>query len=73
MKYTVDEIINNMVVLIDENGSKKDVSISILPCDIKENDVLEYSNAKYIKNNNVANDRKQIIMDKMAMLKKNND
>ena len=49
MKYTIDEIIDNNVVLIDVlTGDKKTVSISVLPCDIKENDVVTFINNKYL-------------------------
>lgn len=73
MKYTVDEIIGNMVSLISFDGVKKDVSISVLPCDIKENDVVVFLNNRYIKDDALKKDREQTIRDKMAMLKKNND
>jgi len=73
MKYTVDEIIGNMVSLVSFDGVKKDVNISVLPCDIKENDVIVFLNNRYVKDDSSKKDREEIIKNKMAMLKKNND
>ena len=71
MKYTVDEIIDNNVVLIDLTGNKKNVSISVLPCDIKENDVVIFNNNRYVKDEIEKEKRIETIKSKMDMLRNN--
>ena len=69
MKYTVDEIINNIVTLIDYNGCRKYENINIMPTDIGENDIVIYENNEYKKIDN--NDVVDRIKNKMDMLRSN--
>lgn len=70
MKYSVDEIINNIVKLeniIDNTITY--VDISLLPEDIKESDIVLLSSNGYIKDNNEKEERLRRIKEKMEKLK----
>lgn len=70
MKYTVDEIINGIVTLIDlKTGIKKYENIDIMPDKLEENDVVIYKNDIYFKDENQKKERLDIINKKMKMLK----
>ena len=71
MKYTVDEIINDVVTIINtETEEKKYVDLSNMPDGIKENDVLVFENNTYRKDVDEEELRRQRIQDKMNMLRK---
>ncbi len=70
MKYTVDEIINGIVTLIDlKTGIKKYENIDIMPDKLEENDVVIYKNDIYFKDEKQKKERLDIINKKMKMLK----
>lgn len=71
MKYAVDRIENDIVVLenIDNNDIKK-VSIKDLPYGIKESDILEFKEDIYQLDNNVKEDRLTRIQEKFNNLRK---
>ena len=70
MKYTVDEIINGIVTLIDlKTGIKKYENIDIMPDKLEENDVVIYKNDIYFKDEKQKKERLDIINKKMEMLK----
>ncbi len=71
MKYTVDEIIDDIVTLIDiKTGIKKYENIDVMPKDLEENDVVIYENKKYYKDISQKEERLKMIRNKMEMLKK---
>ena len=70
MKYTVDEIINGIVTLIDlKTGIKEYENIDIMPDKLEENDVVIYKNDIYFKDEKQKKERLDIINKKMEMLK----
>lgn len=71
MKYAIDKIENNIVLLESlEDKTKKEVSIDILPKDIKEGTILTYDNNEYKIDLDTETKRKESIKNKFAMLKK---
>ena len=73
MIYIVDRIEDNIAVL--ENKETKeiiDVSLSLLPANLKEGNVLEYKYKKYILNIEEEEKRKKAILEKFNKLKNNN-
>lgn len=70
MKYTVDEIIDDIVTIVSTStNEKKYVNISNMPDNINENDVLIFENNTYKKDLDEEVIRKQRIIDKMKMLR----
>lgn len=73
MKYAVDRIENNIVVLENiNNNSIKEVSIEELPNNIKEGTILKYYNETYTIDTNEENIRRKRIQDKLDRLKRLN-
>ena len=73
MKFAVDKIIDNIVVLENlSDGTIIHVSICELPLGIKESDVLILENNIYKLDNNEKENRINILREKMARLKNNN-
>ena len=71
MKYAVDRIENNIVVLENiNNNSIKEVSIDELPNNIKEGTILKYYNKTYTIDTNEENIRRKRIQDKLDRLKR---
>jgi hypothetical protein len=71
MKYAIDKIENNIVLLESlEDKTKKEVSLDILPKDIKEGTILTYNNNEYKIDLDTEKERKESIKNKFAMLKK---
>lgn len=71
MKYAIDKIENNIVLLESlEDKTKKEVSLDILPKDIKEGTILTYNNNEYKIDLDAEKERKESIKNKFAMLKK---
>jgi len=71
MKYAVDKIDNNIVLLeslLDK--TKKEVSINILPDNIKEGSIITYENNIYTKEEEQEKQRRTTIKNKFDMLKK---
>lgn len=70
MKFVVDRIENDIAVL--ENIKNKEiinVSLKLLPKNLKEGDVLKFNNNKYFLDNNEKQARLNRIREKMKMLK----
>ena len=73
MIYIVDRIEDNIAVL--ENKETKeiiDITLSLLPANLKEGNVLEYKDKKYILNIEEEEKRKKAILEKFNKLKNNN-
>lgn len=71
MKYAIDKIENNIALLESlEDKTKKEVSLDILPKDIKEGTILTYNNNEYKIDLDTEKERKESIKNKFAMLKK---
>lgn len=71
MKYAIDKIENNIALLESlEDKTKKEVSLDILPKDIKEGTILTYDNNEYKIDIDTETKRKESIKNKFAMLKK---
>ena len=73
MIYIVDRIEDNIAVL--ENKETKeiiDITLSFLPANLKEGNVLEYKDKKYILNIEEEEKRKKAILEKFNKLKNNN-
>lgn len=70
MKYCVDRIEDNIVILQDLDTKeikevlKKDIGIRV-----KDGDILVYKNNKYMKDKKIKEDRIKIIQEKMNRLK----
>ena len=71
MKYAVDRIENNIVVLENiNNNSIKEVNIDELPNNIKGGTILKYYNKTYTIDTNEENIRRKRIQDKLDRLKR---
>lgn len=70
MKYSVDRIEDNIIILQDLDTKeikevlKKDVGIRV-----KDGDILVYKDNKYMKDNKLKEDRLKLIQEKMNRLK----
>jgi len=70
MKYSVDRIEDNIIVLQDLDTKeikevlKKDIGIRV-----KDGDILVYKNNKYMKDNKLKEDRVKLIQEKLNRLK----
>lgn len=70
MIYIVDRIEDNVAVLENKETKKiTDVSLSLLPKDIKEGNVLKYENNTYILDKKEEEERKKAILTKFEKLK----
>lgn len=70
MTYTVDLIDNNIVKLIsDKDGSVVYINKSNLNFNVKENDVLLFDGANYIKDETKKNEKIDRIIRKMERLR----
>ncbi len=70
MKYSVDEIIDNVIKL--ENLETREIiylNTNDLNFKVQENDILVYENGKYFKDDIYKNKRINIIKDKLEKLK----
>ena len=71
MKYSVDKIENDIVILEDlDNGNIKEESISIFNFKVKEKDILLFNNNVYIKDDNEKTNRINMLREKMNRLRK---
>lgn len=74
MKYSVDKIENDIVVLEEINtGYIKEENISVFNFEIKEKDILLFDNNVYIKDENEKINRINMLREKMNRLKKSVD
>ncbi len=70
MKYSVDEIIDNVIKL--ENLETREIiylNTNDLNFKVQENDILVYENGKYFRDDVYKNKRINIIKDKLEKLK----
>lgn len=70
MKYSVDEIIDDIIKL--ENLETREIiyiNKSDIDFDIYENDILVLENNKYIKDDELKNKRVNMLKDKLEILK----
>lgn len=73
MKYAVDRIEDNIVVIEDINTKeKKEIEKSLLPQDIKEGRILTYENNEYKLDLTEEEIRRKKIQERFNRLKKNN-
>ena len=63
MKYSVDRIENNIIVL--QNLDTKEIKEVKLSFKVKEGDILIYKDNKYIKDDNLKNDRLKMLEEKL--------
>lgn len=47
VEYSVDRIVGQTAVLIDENGKTKEISLPDLPSEVQENDILIFDGSSY--------------------------
>ena len=71
MKYSVDKIENDIVILEEINtGYIKEENISVFNFEIKEKDILLFDNNVYIKDENEKIIRINMLREKLNRLKK---
>lgn len=71
MKFAVDKIENNIVVLENiHNNDIIEVDVKYLPVSIKENDIIRFEDGKYVLDINEKTERINRIKEKMNSLKK---
>ena len=71
MKYSIDRIENNIVILENiQTGLKKEISINELPIDIKEENIVIEDNNEYKIDKVEEQNRREKIMNKFQRLKK---
>ena len=74
MKYSVDKIENDIVILEEINtGYIKEENICVFIFEIKEKDILLFDNNVYIKDENEKINRINMLREKMNRLKKSVD
>ena len=74
MKYSVDKLENDIVILEEINtGYIKEENISVFNFEIKEKDILLFDNNVYIKDENEKINRINMLREKMNRLKKSVD
>lgn len=70
MKYAVDEIIDDIAVLENiDTGEKTEVSLELLPSDIKDGSIVLFVDGEYHIDLDEEMLRKQRIIEKMRLLK----
>lgn len=70
MKYSVDKIENEIALLENiDDKSKLEVNVTVLPSNVKENDILFYDGKKYMFDENETELRIKRIREKMKKLK----
>ena len=70
MKYSVDRIENNIIILQDLDTKEiKNIRKSDINFKVSDGDVLIYKNNKYIKDDLLKDDRLKLIHEKMNKLK----
>lgn len=71
--WSIDRIENNIAVLENINSQeKKEISIDLLPKNIKEGSIISYINNQYILSLDDEKRRRQEILEKFMNLRKNN-
>ena len=70
MKWAVDEIIDNIVVIENiDSGIKKEVDIRLLPSSIYEGAILSYDGKTFVLDESEEDKRRRIIMEKFKRLR----
>ena len=70
MKYSVDRVEGNIVILQDlDTKELKEVSKKDIKLRIKDGDILLFKDNKYLKDNKLKEDRVKLIQDKLNRLK----
>lgn len=73
MKWTVDKIIDNIVVLENmETLEKVEIDVKLLPFSIHEGAILVDMNGEYIMDKTEEEKRRQLIEEKFRRLRNNN-
>lgn len=67
-KFTIDRIEEGKAVLECENGEMVSLDVSSLPKNIKEGDILEFSDGSYFLDDEETEKRKKRIRDLMSNL-----
>ena len=74
MKYSVDQIIDNIAVLENiDNNEKTHVNIEYLPDNIHEGSILRYEDSNYILDEEEEKDRKESFRERLERLKRLNN
>lgn len=72
MKFAVDEIIDNIVVLEDiKTLERREVNISLLPHFIHEGSILVYQDNKYVLDKTEEIERRKLIEERFRRLRSN--
>ena len=72
MKYSIDRIIDNIVILENiETGSKLEITKQNLPFSIHEGLIIIYKDGLYIKDETEEEKRRRIIEEKFKRLRNN--
>ena len=72
MKYAVDRIENDIVILQDiETGKIIEVNKRKIKCKVNDRDILIYKDNKYIKDDNEKEKRLKALQEKFNKVKKN--
>lgn len=72
MKYSIDRIIDNIVILENiETGSKLEITKQNLPFSIHEGLIIIYKDGLYIKDETEEKKRRRIIEEKFKRLRNN--
>lgn len=71
MKYCVDRLENDIAILEHlETKEIIEISINLLPNNIKENNIIVYDNNKYILDKETERERKKDLLSRFNKLKK---
>lgn len=71
MKYSVDKIENDIVVLEDlESKEKINVNKKSIPFIVNEKDILRFENNEYIKDDDLKDKRIKMLKEKMKNLRR---
>lgn len=72
MKYAVDKIIDDIVLLENiETGQKEELSIMLLPSSIKEGSIIVYKEGTYYLDNKEEDRRRKEILERFMRLRDN--
>lgn len=72
MKWAIDKIINNIVIIENINTlEKKELDINLLPPSIHEGSILIYKNDNYILDIDEEEQRKKLIEERFKRLRNN--
>lgn len=70
MKYAVDKIEGNIIVLENiKNNKIKEINLKEVNFEVKESDILVFKNNKYIKDESIKNERYNMLRERLEKLK----